>query len=228
MTKVILLPGMDGSGIMFEPLLETLPEKINCETLTLAPGGDQSYSTQARLIAEAIGDDEVVIFAESYSGHLAFLIHKLKPKNIKHIIFAASFLTNPSILTELAPLLPIGILKSGLIPNSFLHLMCFNNSAHPKAIDCLNRSLQTVSIKVLKQRLRNIASLKSTKQKIEIPCTYILPSNDYLVSKKAVNHLMESCRDLKVVNLKGGHFIAQSNVVGCSQVISDAIFLANK
>ena len=92
MYKIILLPGMDGSGIMFGPLIQLISNRYDYEVIALHQLDDQSYESQAEFVANRIGDESVILFAESYSGYIALLISRLKPHNIKHIIFAASFI----------------------------------------------------------------------------------------------------------------------------------------
>lgn len=110
MNKLIFLPGMDGSGHMYESLIQCLADEYECTVISLSQTGDQSYEKQARAISEQIANDKVVLFAESYSGYIALLVSQLKPDHVKHIIFAASFISNPNWLTKFSALLPIVVL----------------------------------------------------------------------------------------------------------------------
>lgn len=220
MCKLILLPGMDGSGLLFKPLLN----ELSCDTQVLPLSlEEQTYRHQLDKIINTIGDEAVVLFAESYSGYLAYLLAQLKPKNIKHVIFAASFLTNPIWMARLYPLLPFSLLKKKWIPAGLVNQICFNQLAGPELIELFHQSLQTASDKILRYRLKNIACLPKIPSSIQTPCTYILPTNDYFVSQRAVRQLINTCENIEVKSLVGGHFIAQSNPVECGKIIKDVM-----
>ena len=126
-------------------------------------------------------------------------------------------------MTKFSFALPIGLLKLKVVPDFLLNFLCFNNQAEPETFHSLSKSLQTVSTKVLRSRIKNMSHLSSEVQKIDLPCTYIQPSNDYLISKQAIEHLKNCCININIITLTGGHFIAQSNVNGCTKVIGSVV-----
>ncbi|WP_016956658.1 alpha/beta fold hydrolase [Catenovulum agarivorans] len=220
--RVIFLPGMDGSGLMYEALLNLIDGKCSYQVIALEQSGNQNYAAQAQLIADSLGNEKLVLFAESYSGYLAKLVTNIKPNNIVHIVFAASFITRPHPLVKIAAAMPLNqILR--LAPQKILNHMCFANRAGANAFKLLASSLQTTSEAVLKERIRNMANLPMPDDNIDIPCTYIQPSRDFLVSKRAVAKLTAHCSNIEIINLAGGHFIVQSNPVGCAEVLLTVI-----
>lgn len=217
--KLILLPGMDGTGDLFKSLLEVLPAHITYQVIPLSDDC-LNYSEQACQIAEQIGTDEVIIFAESFSGKIAYELCKLK-LNIKHIIFAASFINRPSSISKFANLLPANLIKKKLVPNQVLSKVFFDSYNFPKKVLAVFESINKVSSKALNHRLKLISTLTEPSDRFDIDASYIQPSNDSFVNVDCIRPFQSSFRDLEVINVSGGHFIAQSNPIKCSQVIQD-------
>ncbi len=202
---------MDGTGELFNPLLDELPEHINTHVICLNSLTANEPKVQAIEIASTLGDEEVIILSESYSSYIAYQLCLLSHLNIKHVIFSAGFLSNPSKLSYLRNVLPLNIIRSGFIPGHILSLFLFAQRNNDKLVKLFNSSLQSVTNFTLKQRLEYIANLTTPAQELTIPATYVQASNDYLVSKKSVDVFTKICININVVKAEGGHFVVQSN-----------------
>lgn len=215
--KLILLPGMDGTGDLFKPLLEALPAHITYQVIPLS---DEclNYSEQASQIAEQIDTDEVIILAESYSGKVVYELCKLN-LNIKHIIFAASFINRPSSISKFASLLPTNLIKKKLIPNQVLSKLFFDSYNMSNKVLAVFESLNKVSNRTLSSRLDLISSLNEPSGSFDIEASYIKPSNDLFVMAECITPIKNAFRSLDVINVSGGHFIVQSNPERCSEII---------
>jgi pimeloyl-ACP methyl ester carboxylesterase len=210
---------MDGTGKLFDPLINLLPETIDREVIPLSSLNEGDAKSQADEIAELLGEGRYVIFAESYSGAIAYQLCQNSTLNIKHVIFAASFLSRPSYISKFGYLAPVSIIRFNLVPKFLLSWLFFGSPNRIELVKLFLVSLQLVSNKTLKSRLRNIASLSEPTNIIKIPCTYIQANKDLLVSKKAVASFQKLCVNLRIEQIKGGHFIAQSNPQKCVEVI---------
>ncbi|WP_157443079.1 hypothetical protein [Colwellia piezophila] len=210
---------------MFDPLLEELPEHIGTQVICLNSLCSQEPKEQALEIASLLDNDELIILAESYSGYIAYHLSLLPKLNIKHIIFAASFLENPSKLTRFNKLLPLNFVRSGFIPHFILSPVLFAQLGSKKLVELFLSSLKLINNSVLRQRLNVIANLVRPKEPISIPCTYVKASNDYLVSKKSVDVFTELCININIVKASGGHFIVQSNPSYFAKLVQGVIAL---
>lgn len=70
--KVVLIPGMDGTAILFDPLIEQAPAGVEIIRLPLIQSSDAGYQEQARDVISRIGEEPIVLVAESYSGMIAY------------------------------------------------------------------------------------------------------------------------------------------------------------
>ena len=223
--KVLLIPGMDGTGKLFRPLLDELPSDMDTQVICLNDLAAQTPIEQALEIASLIGSEEVIILSESYSGYIAYHLSLLPNLNIKHVIFAASFLENPTWFSRLNRLLPLNLVRSGLIPDIILSPVLFSQRNNKNLVKLFMSSLKSVSNSTLRQRLNAIANLVRPNESVLVQCTYVQASNDYLVSKRTVDVFKELCININVVKANGGHFIVQSNPHYFSKLVQGVIAL---
>ncbi len=221
--RLILLPGMDGTGILFKPLEKLIPSFIEYEIIPLASFQSNKPNVQATELAEKLGNEEVVIFAESYSGLIAYELCKLNTVTIKHVFFAACFLERPTFLSKFSCLLPFSLLRSEIIPSAILGSLFFAKPTSSDLVNLFYQSLNNVSDMNLKSRLNVIALVKTQTDVINQPCTYIKASSDWLVSNKVIGTFRSLCLNINIVDVEGGHFIVQSNPSKCWELIQSVI-----
>ncbi len=219
--KVVLLPGMDGTGILSDPFIAQSPSGIDVVSVPLIQSADYDYEDHARYVISQISDAPIVLVAQSYSGMIAYHMLGMGCKNIKHVVFAASFISRPSSVSLLAGYLPISLIKRRLVPRKFVGRILFGRFSSPGLLDCFYQALDQVNDKVLRQRLTQIAGLKDPDEVITVPCTYIRPKNDNLVSKSALNSFKKVCDGLAIREVAGTHFVLQTNPRECWEIIQD-------
>ena len=225
--NIILLPGLDGTGLLFDKLTENLPENVNTEVISYESLEGVTYAEQGAELAKRFEDTDIYIVAESYSGRVAYEIYKLLGSRVKGIVFLASFITAPSLLSKLAGFLPVSLLSANYLSNKLLYLFGFSLMGGKTLVYPVFTSLQTAKKRKLKLRLRNIAGLSKQQCLLDCPVTYIRPSRDLLVSASAVKYLASMCSSFSQVEIEGGHFIAQSNPVACAKVICNTFNVAS-
>jgi hypothetical protein len=72
-TRIMLLPGLDGTGRLFKPFIKAAPPHLSPIPVALPPDL-LSYGELANRIAATLPNDRFVLIAESYSGPLALAI----------------------------------------------------------------------------------------------------------------------------------------------------------
>jgi len=218
------LPGLDGTGLLFKPLLEQTPSSdlFSIFPLIQEPIG---YQPQIEFLEKEIGDTEVILVAESYSGYIAYELACRGNIGIKHIVFAASFLAPPSFLIKFVNILPLGLIKSQLLPYWILNDFLFGNKGNRELESRFYRSINSVSHRVLMRRLKNISELKSPTKTLQIPCTYIKAESDRLVNANSAKIFEKVCTNLTIKRVEGGHFVLQSNPKTCFGIINRVIAL---
>ena len=221
--KILLLPGLDGTGLLFDKLIEEIPSAFDVEVVSYDSVEAVSYSDQAVEVAARLKSRDIFIVGESYSGRVAYELCQILGKRVKGVVFLASFISRPSVISRFATILPISLLKPSALSKFLLHMFGFNLAGGPEIVTPVFCSLQKTDKRKLKSRLSNIAKLANPNAKVGCPVTYVRPSTDLLVGGNSVKYLASMCPNFNQVIVSGGHFIAQSNPVLCAKVICNAV-----
>ena len=95
--KIVLLPGLDGTGLMFKPFIDVLPKDI--EPLVISYPNDKRLGYEELIeyvLTELPDNDDYILIGESFSGPVAYQLALRKPENLRAVIFVASFLSRPA------------------------------------------------------------------------------------------------------------------------------------
>jgi len=219
--KLVLLPGLDGTGLLFKPFIDALPSGVETLVVTYPVDEKLSYEQLAEYVIEKLPEKEAfVLVGESFSGPVAYDIVLRQPENMQAVVFIASFLKPPQrLVLGLTRLLPRRLLLSLPVPEFILKLFLLGPDASTSLVDLFRESLGKVSTKVLTYRLDEIASLDLKIQKCDIKAVYIQPDDDYLVPVQCLEPFKDAMSKLIVHQLEGPHFILQAKPQACADII---------
>jgi len=228
--RVILLPGLDGTGVLFKPLLEQLPSDIHTEVIAYPADQLLGYSQLERYVEENLPEDEEYrLVGESFSGYIAYRLARKKRNRLKSVIFVASFLRPPLRLMRLAHILPLSIMLKAPIPRFALRRYLLGREAGDEEISLFKGALKKVSGELLAFRLREVANLDAKLEQLDIPCTYIQARDDKLVPSNNIDLFRRVVRELKEISVTGPHFILQARPTECAKVVAEECrFIANR
>jgi pimeloyl-[acyl-carrier protein] methyl ester esterase len=123
---LVLLPGLDGTSILFRPFMQALPPWIEPRCVEYASAGPHDYAgllPEIRAACSALGD--FVILGWSFSGPLALMAAAESPPGLRGVVICASFVRAPwtplrwlrwgvvAPLARLAPLLARLLMVTG-------------------------------------------------------------------------------------------------------------------
>lgn len=218
--KILLLPGLDGTGMLFDPFRQLLPVSLASHVCTLPSTGNQTPDFLAQHIATTAGcDEEVVVVAESYSGPIAYQLLQRQIHNIVGLVLVASFFTLPHPLLRVASWLPIQLFPLNWSPRWALRWFCVGKSAPDHLVRSVQQAIASVPVPIIAERMRVLADLEEPKDKIHVPCLYLQPTHDRLVSKSHAASLTNWCSDLTVQQIVGPHFLLQANPRDCLDAV---------
>ena len=91
--KLILLPGLDGTGVLFEPFVREL--QVSSLVVRL-PVELSSYDQLCDFVRPLLPTDEdFILLGESFSGPLAVGLAAEFPKRLRGVVLCATFIQNP-------------------------------------------------------------------------------------------------------------------------------------
>ncbi len=219
--RLALLPGLDGTGLLFDPLLAALP----CEPapLVVRYPRECAASLDAHVDAAAAalsGNENWIIVAESFSGPIAARLARHPGLRIVGIVFCASFVTSPRpVLLALAGITPIAAVLRLRPPDRLVRSFCLGPKAPQNLIESFWRAIAESGADALADRLRLLARLPRLEQPIVQPSLYICPTADRLVPRSAMIRLTQQCRLVELAMVEGPHFILQSAPEPCADAI---------
>lgn len=228
--KIVLLPGLDGTGMLFKPLIDALPSDVEPIVITYPLDEKLTYSALCDYVMKRLPKDEdYVLLGESFSGPIAYAIALLNPKNMKSAIFVASFLSSPRpIAIGLSRILPKRFLLSLPMPRLVIKAYLLGSGCSEELMGLFRRALKKVSPDVLIFRLNQIANLSNKHQCCDKRAIYIQAKSDKLVSEECVTAYKEVVEDLHIFQVEGPHFILQASSSACAEiVINEMRFVMN-
>ncbi len=213
--QLVLLPGLDGTGLLFAPLLSVLPPDFTAAVVKYPPNEVLPYSQLLPYIREAIPwDMPYTLVAESFSGPLALQFAAAQPENIRAIVLVASFVTSPlhPLLKWAGSLMPESWMK---IPpsESLLRKFLLGDDCPPVLVDSLAQAIQSVRPEVLAHRIRSVLEVdaKAALQACQKPILYLLAGQDKVVGKRGWETITALKPNVTTVALDGPHLLLQRN-----------------
>jgi pimeloyl-ACP methyl ester carboxylesterase len=95
MQEIVLLPGLDGTGDLFERIASHLAGEFTVTIVRYPNDPSLGYAGYAELARKAIGAREVFLLGESFSGPVAIRVATQLGPQIKGLVLAATFVKSP-------------------------------------------------------------------------------------------------------------------------------------
>lgn len=227
---LVLLPGMDGPGDLFEPLLQSLPRNLSVIVVRYPTQDLLNYSQLGAIAEEALpSEGPLILLGESFLGPIAIALATKLGGRVSALILCCTFARSPSkFLKRIAPL-------SRLVPFELAPIwatapILLGSNASLELRDLLRMALHKVSPAVLRGRLREIATVDVTQQLLtcEMPILYLCATQDALVSSASMDEMLMLCPSIRVANLEGPHCLLQMSPSLAANAILDFIADAGK
>jgi pimeloyl-[acyl-carrier protein] methyl ester esterase len=221
--KLILLPGLDGTGKLFKGLVEALSGRFKTQVVSYPPNEVTSYTQLAERLQLFDGGEPVVLIAESYSTPLAIRLAARNPSNLKAVVLCAGFVTTPvGGLTRFASVL--------VAPFSFrvpLHywvarFWLLGHGADSALVEDVRAAVAAVSPRVLAFRVRDVLScdVGAELTQVRVPVLYIQAKQDRLVRPRSFDKIRAIGSRVEKVQIDGPHLILQREPHKAAEIIA--------
>jgi pimeloyl-[acyl-carrier protein] methyl ester esterase len=207
----VLLPGLDGTGAQFAPLVDALGPEVPTVVVRY-PDAPLDYEAHQQIAASALPRDrQYIVLGESFSGPIAISLAAQSPRGLLGCILCASFVRTPSRLLGLAvPFL--GLLPPQRVPSAFSDFLVMGRFATPALRQMQLDARSAISPAALVARLKAIARVNVSDElrAVDLPTLYIRAAEDRLVPRSAGEYFSQLARAGRVVDLEGPHFLLQA------------------
>lgn len=207
----MLLPGLDGTGEQFAPLIEALGPDVPIVVVRY-PDTPLDYEAHQQIAVSSLPRDRpYIVLGESFSGPIAISLAAKSPAGLLGCILCASFVKTPRRILALA--LPfLRLMPTQRPPSALSDYLVIGRFATPALRQMQRDAQRSVSRETLVARLRAIARVDVSDhlRAIERPILYIRATEDRLVPRTAGDYFSGLARAGRVVDLEGPHFLLQA------------------
>jgi alpha-beta hydrolase superfamily lysophospholipase len=218
---LVLIPGLDGSGHLFEPLINVLPSTFEVSVVRFPVDRPISHREMLGCIRAVIPwDHPYVIVAESSSGPLALKFVQAQRQDIRAVVLCASFVSNPiaSDSTSTNPLKwATSLLSKPWYEKPFTpelvrdHLL--GGDAPQHLVERTTESLRTLKPEVWSSRIQTVLNADAREELMacEKPILYLQATEDRFVGNAAFDEIRRIKPSVKAASIKGPHAVLQRN-----------------
>lgn len=224
-TSLVLLPGMDGTGTLFRPLLRALDRSLSATVVSYPADEPLAYPALIALARRQLPQDRpYVIVGESYSGPIAVSLAAEHPKGLIGLVVCASFVSNPlpwlRPLSSLTSVLPIRLAQRLLAPRLLL-----GSSATPELLRLFREAMAPVTASVLRARIHDVMTtdVSGSLGKVGVPMMYVQAMEDRLVPRAASKRFLSAAPDAAVAQIAAPHAVLQCAPQDAARLILDFV-----
>jgi pimeloyl-ACP methyl ester carboxylesterase len=227
---LVLLPGMDGTGELFENLLVALSPEIKTVVVRYPSSTMLSYEELTELASMQIPKNTpYVLLGESFSGPIAIALAARPTEQLKGVILCCTFAVNPRpLLSKWGIFLPpLAITDKLLRVIAKLLMSGFKNE---KVYAQLKATLPKVSPETMRARLDAVIGVNYLAElaKINVPILYLKAKKDHLVPASASKTIAKFAKNVSVVELEAPHLLLQIAPKEAAEVVQNFLELIDK
>lgn len=222
--KLVLLPGMDGTGLMFAPLTEALEGRLDSHAVAYPPDAPLGYEDLLPVVLEALPEREpFMLLGESFSGPLAIMAAATRPAQLRALVLVSTFIGNPiPWLPRAARHLARPLLFRASPP--FIRLMAQASGRTAPALRLLMPEVyRRVPPEVMAARARAILTVDVGRElaACAVPVFFMGGEQDRLTPRSNLRALTRARPDAVVRLFPGPHLILQARPRETAQALVD-------
>jgi len=222
--KLVLLPGLDGTGRLFEPVIQVLPSTFSPVVISYPTDKAQPYEELVRFVKQQVpAGEDYVLLAESFSGPVAIEITATQPAHLKALVLTATFVSNPSLLPPIMSFLLCGPFFTLEPPQFVVSRYLLGEKPPIDLVETFLQAKRSVRADVLAFRMRTVINADARKAfaACRAPVFYLRAQRDRLVKQRSLVEMRRIKPDMTVVEIDGPHLLLQREPAKCVEAIVD-------
>jgi pimeloyl-ACP methyl ester carboxylesterase len=219
---LLLLPGLDGTGRLFEPLLPLLRPALVPAVVAYPSDRPGGYEDLLPLVEAAVPErEEFLILGESFSGPLALLLAARHPPGLRGIILCAAFARSPfpTSLRWLRGLVHPWWFRA--MPFALIRRVLLGRFDTVALGQLLRTAIATAHPAVLAARVRAVLAVdvSAALRVCSVPILYLAAREDRLVSLRSLAHIRRLKPQVDVRTLTGPHLLLQVSPAAAARAV---------
>jgi pimeloyl-ACP methyl ester carboxylesterase len=209
--RLVLLPGLDGTGVLFRPFVRELPAGIDATVIALPAREPLDYPELIRYVTPLLPPSgPFVLLGESFSGPLALFLAASGLPGLRGVILAASFVRNPTFVPAWLRFLA-GAWLFRFTPAFIQAKALLGGYSTPELRPLLAEAHGAVSPDVMAQRVRSILTVDAAPalRAVRVPLGYIQGTHDHVVPASNLGEIRAARPDVAVYRVGAPHLVLQ-------------------
>lgn len=205
---LVLLPGLDGTDVLYRPLLHLLKERADARVVQYPTSGPCDYEAALAHATEALrSTGPCHLVAWSFSGPVALQAARLEPELVRSLTLIATFVEAPLPWLRVArPLLVQPIIGAARM---LRRLPIWLGRAPRDPLRVAKAEIwQRVGARTLTARLRAIQRVDAREhlRAVAQPLQYIRCCDDRVVPRRNMEQVLSLRADVEIIEVPGDHF----------------------
>jgi pimeloyl-ACP methyl ester carboxylesterase len=220
MSAAVLLPGLDGTGVLLERFAQALGTALDTRIVAYPPALSSSYAELEKLAHAALPIDKpYLLIGESFSGPIAISLAAKAPPGLKGLVLCATFARSP--IPMLRPLAPLLRFAPAQLPAFVLRHLLLGRWGAASIERSLAGALAQIPADVIRERVRAVLSADVSAQlsAVRVPVMYLQGTEDRMIPPAAGEYLRQVAPSVEIVRVEGPHFLLQAAPEHCLEKI---------
>ncbi len=207
--EIVLLPGLDGTGDLFDRLAARLASELVVKVVRYPQDPSLGYAGYAEIVRNEIGNRPVYLLGESFSGPVALRIATQLGRQIRGIVLAATFVKNPWpawLIRRAARVDPRST------PPNIRDAILMGPYGDPELVGKVDEIVRNLSRAVRAARLRAIAEVdvRADFSRLTCPILVLHGRGDWLVRKSPIQRAVSEKGRARMIVIPGAHMLLQT------------------
>jgi len=207
--EIVLLPGLDGTGDLFDRVVPLLSNDLTVRVVRYPQDPNLGYAGYIELVRNEIADRQVFLLGESFSGPVAIRVARQLGQQIKGIVLVATFVSNPwpgwliRWAARIDPKTTPAKIRDAILMGSY------GDAELTKMVDEIVRTLPRP---VRAARLRAVAEVDVRQDFADLHCPILVlhGRDDWLVRKSPMQKAVGEKGGARMIVIPGAHMLLQT------------------
>ncbi|MBS0250564.1 MAG: alpha/beta hydrolase [Proteobacteria bacterium] len=210
--EIVLLPGLDGTGDLFDRLAARLASDLAVTVVRYPQDPSLGYAGYAEIVRNVIGKRPVFLLGESFSGPVAVRVATQLGRQVQGVVLVATFVKNPwpGCLIRRAALV-----DPRTTPPRVRDAILMGAFGDPELTKRVEEIVAALPRSVRASRLKAIAEVDVRRDFAQLPCPILVlhGRGDWLVRKSPIQRAVCERGRARMVVIPGAHMLLQTRPV---------------
>ncbi|MEK7469917.1 MAG: alpha/beta hydrolase [Planctomycetota bacterium] len=210
---LVLLPGMDGTGRLFEPILGCFPPGLRTVVVAYPPDIARYDDLMPIVRAALPPDDPFVIVGESFSGPLAVRVAAGNPRGLRALVLIASFVRPPARWPFPALRAAVVGPSVAVVPWRVQARFLLGRNPDPQLLARVREVVGSVPSATMAGRIREVLreDVSGAVAGVRGPILYLRASRDAIVPRRCDFLIAELAPHARIEEIDGPHLLLQAS-----------------